>query len=167
MTAPRTVALRSSLLVTTFLALPPGVAPAAEPDEAGPRACLVHSSIKRTRVIDARNIVFVTRDGSHYVSQLSRPCPSMRRNSLLNYPIQSGQLCAGATFAVLMDVGMNRVPTFMCQLGPFLPRTEDEIADLEAMTGESRVKRRRTGRDMIEATPVEPPTPSADRSSSP
>jgi hypothetical protein len=148
-------------LLAAMLGGLPGAA-AAEDGAPEPRACLPHASIKKTQVIDGRNIVFVARDGTHYVNELARQCPSMRRNSLLNYSIANGQICAGAMFVVMWEAGLNRVPAFTCQLGLFLPRTEDEVADLIAITSESRKSRRRTGRDMIEVVPLDEASPPVD-----
>ena len=152
--------LRLPLLFATLCSLPLAGAPAEEPDEAtGPQSCLRQANIRKTEIIDSRHIEFVARDGNRYVNELVRECPSIRRNSLLSYPIESGQLCAGTTFAVLWEMGTNRVPVMMCRLGLFLPRTEDEVAELKAIAGDSRRSRRRMGRDMIETAPVELPTP--------
>jgi len=123
------------------------------------RPCLNHSDIKRTQVLDARNIVFVTREGEIFDNQLLRQCPSLRRNSVLNYAPVNGKLCAGNTFAVMWQVNANSyVPAFICPLGNFVPITEDELAALTFMTadGPSRRERRR-GRDAIKAEPVELP----------
>jgi hypothetical protein len=123
--------------------------------------CLNNSAIKRTQVLDGRNIVFVTRENEIYDNQLPRQCPSLRRNSVVNYAPVNGKLCAGNTFAVLWQTDANNyVPAFICPLGNFVPIDEDELADLTAMTdaGPGRRERRRN-RDAIKAKPVELPRP--------
>jgi hypothetical protein len=131
----------------------------ADEDGDGPRIarpCLNHSEIKRTQVLDDRNIVFVTRDGEIYDNQLLRQCPSLRRNSVVNYAPVNGKLCAGNTFAVLWQTGANNyVPAFICPLGNFVPITEDELVELAVVTGDGPGRReRRRNRDAIKAEPV-------------
>lgn len=166
MTTSRIIATLPRLLGVALCALPLATLAADDDEAAAAQACVSNSSIKSAKVIDARNIAFVMRDGAHYVNQLRRECPGMRRNSVLNYAVAQGRLCAGSSFAVLWQMGVNYLPTATCQLGLFLPRTEDEIADLEALSKEARgQRRRRAGRDMIEATPVEtePTAPASPR----
>jgi hypothetical protein len=126
------------------------------------RACLSHPTIKRTKVLDDRNIIFITRDDAIYNNALPRQCPGLRRGGLLNYPIENKRLCAGGVFQVLWEMGnKNYVPAFVCQLGNFVPITEDELADLTAMTavGKDRNERRRSNREAVTAEPVAVPRP--------
>jgi hypothetical protein len=117
------------------------------------QTCIRHNQLRRTKVLGERNIVFVTRDGSIYNNELPRQCPSMGRNALLNYAVDGGNMCAGDSFQVLWQVGTNYMPAFVCQLGMFAPISEDEMADLEALTEErsERKPRRRSERDMVRA----------------
>jgi hypothetical protein len=137
---------------------------AAETDEAAATAtCLENSSIRRTKILDSRNIVFTTRSGQSYNNPLPRECPSLQRGSIVNYGIVGGRLCAGSSFQVMWQMGLDLVPTFLCQLGVFVPVTEAEVEDLMAVTDETtegRKKRRRSSREMVSATPL-PPAPEA------
>lgn len=143
-------------------ALLPGATAFAD-DEATSVAqpCIKHSQLKRTKVLGNRNILFVTRDGSMYNNELPRQCPSMRRNAIVNYAIRgpNADMCAGDSFQVLWDIGTSYAPAFICQLGLFAPISEDEAADLEAVTAErnERRPRRRGERDMVQAERVELP----------
>lgn len=119
--------------------------------------CVNHPSIKRTKVLGAGNIVFVMRDDTIYNNSLLRQCPGLRRGSLVNYPIENKRLCAGSAFQVLWEMGnKNFIPAFVCHLGNFVPITEDELADLTAMTavGPERNQRRRSNREAVTAEPV-------------
>jgi hypothetical protein len=154
--------VRGSVVGTALLALALGGAAAAQDDDEPriARPCLNNPTIKRTQVLNDRNIVFVTYDDEIYNNQLPRQCPSLRRGSIVNYPVVNNRLCAGNTFTVLWQTGANNfVPAFVCPLGNFVPITEDELADLTAMTGDapSRRERRRNNRDAIRAEPVELP----------
>jgi hypothetical protein len=132
------------------------------------RACLNHPTIRRTKILGDRNIVFVTRDDKIYNNTLPRQCPSLGRNSLVNYTVENSRLCAGSRFTVLWQHGPNPtdyVPAFVCQLGNFVPITEDELADLTAMMAPERERRgsRRASRDTITTREVKLPreTPAA------
>ena len=126
----------------------------------GPRSCLPQPNIDRTKVLNGRNIVFVTRDRTIYNNELPKQCPSLNRRSLVNYGIQNGRICAGDRFQVLWENGPgNYQPTAMCALGNFVPITATELDDLMAMTEENRErsKRGRSKREAVTAEPVEAP----------
>jgi hypothetical protein len=126
----------------------------------GPRSCLPHPTINRTKILNGRNIVFVTRDNTIYNNELPRECPTLKRRSLVNYGIQNGRMCAGDRFQVLWEVTPgNYQPAAMCQLGNFVPITETELDDLTAMTEENRErgKRGRSKREAVTTEPVEVP----------
>jgi hypothetical protein len=120
-----------------------------------PRSCLPHPTIDRTKVLNDRNIVFVTRDDTIYHNELPKQCPSLKRNSLVNYGIANGRVCVGDRFQVLWETSPgNYLPASMCQLGSFRPISNTELDDLLAMTEENREKRRR-GRSTREAVTTE------------
>jgi hypothetical protein len=130
------------------------------------RPCLNHPAIRRTKVLNDRNIVFVMRDDTIYSNQLPRQCPSLKRNSLVNYTIENSRVCAGDRFQVLWELGPgNYAPAFVCQLGSFVPITEAELEDLTAMTEQdrSRSNSRRSRREAVTTEEVElPPAAAAD-----
>lgn len=163
MNIPNTFSRRVPLLSATLCAAAFSLCSGAEEEPLSvAQECLNQHSIKRTKVLNDRNILFVDQDGQNYVNQLLRQCPSMRRNSLLNYPIANSRLCAGNSFVLLMELGMgNYVPSFVCQLGMFVPVSPDEVADIMAMTkepGRPRA-RRRSERDMVETERAVLPQP--------
>lgn len=126
------------------------------------QACLNHPQIRRTKVLDDRNIVFVTRDDTIYNNQLPRECPGLRRNSIVNYAVANSRLCSGGLFQVLWQVGVNNFfPAAVCKLGYFVPITEAELEDLTAMTEENRDRRsnRRSRRETVTTQQVELPPP--------
>jgi len=120
-----------------------------------PRSCLPHPTIDRTKILNDRNIVFVTRNDTIYHNELPRQCLSLKRNSLVNYGIANGRVCMGDRFQVLWEASPgNYLPASMCQLGSFRPISATELEDLLAMTEENREKRRR-GRSSREAVTTE------------
>jgi hypothetical protein len=143
------------------------------------RPCLNHPTIRRTRILNDRNIVFYTRGGTIYNNHLPRECPSLKPRMLVNYGITNGRVCAGDSFQVLWETRPGAyVPAFLCPLGYFVPITKAELEDLTAATEESRERRPR-GRSSREAGTIEqvelppdegttaPNEPAADRAGSP
>lgn len=133
------------------------------------QACLDHPTIRRTRVLNDRNIVFVTRNNTIYNNHLPKECPSLRRGSLVNYPVEQRRLCAGGSFQVLWQTGPanNYIPAFVCQLGYFVPISESELEDLTAATDERRERRprRRSRGEAVTTEQVElPPADAAPAS---
>jgi hypothetical protein len=120
-----------------------------------PVACLKQAEIRRAKILSNRNIVFVTRFEEIYNNQLPKECPGLHRNSLVNYPVTSGRLCAGDRFQVLWEQQPGSyLPTAMCPLGAFVPITETELEDLVTMTEANRGRRPR-GRSTREAVTTE------------
>ena len=120
-----------------------------------PRSCLPHPTINRTKILNDRNIVFVTQNDTIYNNELPKQCPSLKRTSLVSYNVASGRLCAGDRFQLLWEASpRNFVPAFVCQLGTFRPISAAELEDLLAMTEENRADRRR-GRSSREAVTTE------------
>jgi hypothetical protein len=125
------------------------------------KVCIDQHLIRRTRIIGDRNIAFILKNDTIYNNQLPRQCPSLQRNSLVNYAVASRQLCAGGQFQVLWQTGLgNYTPAFTCQLGAFVPITEAELEDLAAITSEQRDRqrpRRRNPREAVTTEEVELP----------
>ena len=162
------VAVACAVALAAALNVPAGAQSGEEQERDAPSAvqqCLNQPTIRRTKILNERNIVFITRDGTIYNNQLPRQCPSLKRQSLVNYPIEQSRLCAGNSFTVLYRIGNNNlVPGFVCQLGHLLPITAAELEDLTAMTDEDRARtsRRRSSREAVTTEPVElPPTATA------
>jgi hypothetical protein len=123
--------------------------------KSGPQSCLKQAEIRRAKILSNRTIVFVTRFEEIYNNALPKQCPGLHKNSLVNYPVTSGQLCAGDRFQVLWEQQPGSyLPTALCPLGMFVPITEAELEDLMAMTDENRTRRPR-GRSSREAVTSE------------
>jgi hypothetical protein len=157
----------AAFAVVLALLLPAG-APAqdGEDEEDGgeaavAQACLDHPTIRRTRIINDRNIAFFMRNGTIYLNQLPRQCPSLRRTSLVNYAIENRSVCEGSLFQVMWEAGTgNFVPSFVCRLGPFVPSTAEQLEDLEILTTEERRgSRRRNANEAVTTEEVELPPP--------
>jgi hypothetical protein len=121
--------------------------------------CLNQPTIRRTRIINDRNIAFFTRDGKIYHNELLRECPSLRPRSVVNYSIANGRICQGTQFQVMWEASTsNFIPAFVCTLGAFVPITLAQLEDLEALTAtEPRPNRRRRAREPVTTQEVELP----------
>ena len=126
----------------------------------GPRSCLPHPTIRRTTILNNRNIVFITRQDAIYHNELPRECPSLSRRSLVNFAVDTGRVCAGDRFQVLLEMApKDFLPGPLCELGAFVPITETELEDLTAMTDENRERSRRgrSKRESVTTQQVELP----------
>ena len=172
----------SALAVAAFAGGVPGTSMADERSSVA-QSCIHHPSIKRTRVLNDRNILFVMNDKTMYNNVLPRQCPGMKPNATLSYTYSNNSdLCNGSTFTLLQRVGPSSmstpvtipgsnqhiafpapafVPTFVCPMGLFVPVTQDEVDLIIASTAEqeqpARRERRRAGRDAIKTESVELP----------
>ncbi len=171
--------IRRVLLITAVLGTgQAGVASAGDEATSVATACLRRADIRSTKILDDRNVLFITRERATYNNQLVRQCPGMRRNSAMSFTYaNNGKLCAGSTFTVLYRSGAStnttpytnpvtnehialQGPAFVigpsCQLGMFGPVSEDEVKVLVAATAEPKRSRRRGDRDAVrtEAVPA-------------
>jgi hypothetical protein len=156
----------------------------AEDDTSVAKMCIDRSTIRSTKVLNDRNILFVMRDRdkSTYNSALTKQCTGMQRGSPLSFAYSDGKLCAGSEFTVLARSGPSSnpmsywdpttntrvvmqgpsfTPLAICRLGMFTPITPDEVTDLIAVTDQSRRSRRRDSRDVIKTEQVELPRENA------
>ena len=167
---------RSLLLTAVFTGAQAGVA-FADDEASVATACLRRSDIRSTKILDDRNVLFITRDRTTYNNQLVRQCPGMRRNSAMSFTYaNNGKLCTGSTFTVLYRSGQStnttpytnpvtnehialQGPAFVtgptCQLGMFGPVSQDEVKVLLAATEEPKRSRRRGDQDAVKTEAVE------------
>src|SRR5204863_3479775 len=140
--------IRRSLLLAAMLGATHAGTSFGDDDAGVATACLRRADIRTTKILDDRNVLFITRDRTTYNNQLVRQCPGMRRNSAMSFTYaNNGKLCAGSTFTVLYRSGQStnttpytnpltnehsalQGPAFVtgptCQLGMFGPVSEDE-----------------------------------------
>lgn len=137
-------------------------APDSADASAEPVACLSHPMIRRTKILDDRNIVFFTRTEEIYNNQLPKACPTLRRNSLVNFAVTNKRQCAGDDFQILWETSPgNYTPTFVCELGAFIPISETVLEELTTMTEPDRGRRsqrRRSPREAVTTEQVELPS---------
>jgi hypothetical protein len=120
--------------------------------------CIQRSLIRRTKILDDRNILFYMRNGVVYNNVLPRQCPSLNPGTLLGYSYRGGQLCADSSVQVYWQMDTRRIPAFLCRIGMFAPLTDSEVDDLiaakQASSGRGARKR---GREPVKVEPAEVP----------
>jgi hypothetical protein len=105
---------------------------ASESEEyAGERVdCIQSRSIRDTKILDNRHIVFEMAGNTYYLIQFKHRCPQLRRTSTLVYETRANRLCrldfikAANSFRV-GDVGPP------CSIPGFIPITVEQIALLD------------------------------------
>lgn len=169
--------LAQTAALAALLTAPFSTAFGGDDDASVAKTCIDRSSIRSTKVLDDRNVLFVMRNKSTYNNPLAKHCPGMHRGSPLSFTYADNKLCAGHNFTVLIRTGPSsnpmpytdpltnahsvlQGPSFatgaVCQLGLFTPITADEVADLTALTDKTR-RGRRNARDPIQVERAELP----------
>lgn len=105
---------------------------ASESEEyAGERVdCIQSRSIRDTRILDNRHIVFEMPGNTYYLVQFQHRCPQLRRTSTLIYETRANRLCRldfikAANSLHAGDVGPP------CSIPGFIPITVEQIALLD------------------------------------
>jgi len=92
-----------------------------------PVRCITASRIDRTKIIDARTVVFYMRGGNQiYRNQLTQDCPRLLREKRFSYEVRTSQLCNVDFITVLEYWGASLRPGPACGLGMFYPITKEE-----------------------------------------
>jgi hypothetical protein len=123
---------------------------AAQDDEGDaddePVRCLSMGTIRSTRVVDDRTVLFFHGRARIYLNRLERECVGLARNGTFTYQVQSGaraaRLCDTDSITVLERAGRG----FNCGLGMFEPISQEEADSF--LLGPNRA---------VTSTPVEPP----------
>jgi hypothetical protein len=121
----------------------------AQENDAGadePLRCLSMASIRSTKVIDDRTVLFFHGRGNVYVNRLERECVGLLRNGKFTYEVHTGarhvRLCEMDSITVLERTGRG----FNCGLGMFESISQDEADSF--LVGPNRA---------VTSTPVELP----------
>ena len=98
------------------------------------RRCLSTRRIRRTRIIDDRNILFYMPGKVVYHNILRQPCNGLEREGRFSYKTSAGSLCSSDVIFVLYDGALGGLREGnACGLGVFHEITrEDATALLEA-----------------------------------
>ncbi len=100
--------------------------------------CVNIRRIKRTDVVDERNILFYMNGGKIYVNTLPRNCNGLRFNDGIMYETSLFELCNVDVITVLRRMGgIGFSPFGSCGLGKFRPITREEVIALKTKKAES------------------------------
>lgn len=93
---------------------------------AEPLKCLSMASVRSTKIIDDRTVLFFQGRGRVYLNRLERECVGLARNGKFTFQVQTGarhaRLCATDTITVLERTGRG----FNCGLGLFEEISREE-----------------------------------------
>ena len=133
----------AALVIGAATLMPAPAQNSRDPEE--PLRCLSMASIRSTRIVDDRTVLFFHGRGRVYVNRLERECLGLARNGKFTYQVQTGarhtRLCEHDTITVLERTGRG----FNCGLGPFEPISREEAEAFSS--GPNRA---------VESAPVEP-----------
>lgn len=116
--------------------------------EPGSERCLSTYNIRRTEIIDDRNVLFHMRGGDIYQNILANRCPGLARENRFSYETTLNRLCQLDWIAVLYSEGSGLREGPRCGLGMF-----------HLITGEDAEALREGAKAGPEAEPLPLPEP--------
>ncbi len=103
-----------------------------EPEEVeGTENCVRIRAIRRTEVLDDRNVLFHMTGGKISRNFLPRRCPSLSMRNAFMYETRISQLCRSDRITIVDSVGIGAMRGPSCGLGRFYPVTENEVESLK------------------------------------
>lgn len=101
--------------------------PLAEIAFGAPVACVNTQRIRRTDVLNDREILFIMHGSEVYLNKLPHRCPRLKMSDTFSYEVRGSQLCDVDVIRVVDTFGGRISPGPACGLGKFLPVTEDQV----------------------------------------
>lgn len=92
--------------------------------------CISLTRLRRTDIVDDRNVLFYMRGGEIYLNQLPNRCSGLRSADRFSYRPTVNRLCNIDTITPLQDAGPGGLGLrggVSCPLGNFQSITEDEV----------------------------------------
>ena len=90
--------------------------------------CVNSRTIKRTAVLDDRNIVFYMRGSKIYINVLPRECRGLSHQRRFSYTTVTRSLCNSDSIRILRGTGYGFEEGRSCRLGLFHPTTDEQIS---------------------------------------
>jgi len=94
------------------------------------KSCIGTRSIKKTKILNERVIVFYARGNKIYQNLLPRKCSGLNKDSIISYRLTTNRLCQHDQITILRDHGRTLSPGISCGLGKF-----EEVPSLDALKG--------------------------------
>ena len=131
-TGKRTMHKHVKIILAAFLVAPwavPATAQEEEPSyDENSRDCINLRLIRRTKVVDDRNILFYMNGDVVYHNILPRQCGGLARQDRFSYSTSIGRLCRLDTIRVLYDDPYGLREGTACGLGLFHKITREDAA---------------------------------------
>ncbi len=97
--------------------------------------CISVRSIKRTEIIDDRNVLFHMRRKVVYHNILSHRCVGLAREGRMSYKTSSGRLCDNDSISVLQRDSFGLRAGIQCGLGMFHKMSREDAEALKEGSG--------------------------------
>lgn len=105
--------------------------PVSDDVDDGARSCISLRTIRRTEIIDDRNILFHMRGSTVYHNILPRQCGGLARENRFSYKTTIGRLCSLDLITVLYSDPFGLREGNSCQLGMFHEITREDAKALK------------------------------------
>lgn len=99
-----------------------------EVDDEVAQRCISTRALRRTEVVDDRNVIFYLSGSTVYRNVLPRLCRGLSRDGRFSYSTSAGRLCNSDSIRILNDSGFGLQEGRSCRLGLFHPITKDDVA---------------------------------------
>ena len=122
--------LITMLLTLTAMAWAVEVVAQEEPESEGlsgkTRNCINTRRIRRTYIVDDRNLLFYLGTRTVLLNTTQNQCPGLKRTGIFSWNTNSGVLCSGDGIAGGRDAWGPTRPVPRCQLGKFLQISRED-----------------------------------------
>jgi hypothetical protein len=152
-------------LLGSVAALSLASAAAQDDEEASdePLRCVSMNTIRSTKILDDRRVLFIQARGKMFLNRLDRECLGLSRNGTFTYKVQSGarhaRLCDTDSITVLETTGRG----LNCGLGLFEPLSQAELDNLLAGPRSPAISSVPVELPKEEPPPADPPPEPAPR----
>lgn len=92
-----------------------------------PRDCISTQRIRRTEVLNDREVLFYMSGAEIYLNRLAHRCSGLRMADAFSYEVRTTQLCHVDVIRVVQNFGGDIRPGIACGLGRFLPVMEEQL----------------------------------------
>ncbi len=92
-----------------------------------PKDCINTQRIRRTEVLNDREVLFFMHGSEIYLNRLPHRCSGLRMADAFSYEVRTAQLCHVDVIRVVQTFGGDLRPGIACGLGRFLPVTQEQL----------------------------------------
>ena len=88
--------------------------------------CIRVRSLRSTKIVDDRNVIFFMLGNKTYLNVLPRQCHGLARQGRFGYETRTGSLCNLDTIQVLYQGGIGLESGISCRIGLFHPISKED-----------------------------------------